>query len=127
MDKSNYDLKSKMTTLQQGILDSEAVQKDFVRLSQSLQMELEKIRAAECGQVRWMDEEDVDNCATCKKEFTVTKRKLWCRHCGTIYCSDCLKKTVPSGQRNKPARVCDVCHTLLGKRLEINKFFLLLD
>lgn len=37
-----------------------------------------------------------------------------CRHCGTIYCEKCLTKSVASGQqRKKPARVCDVCHTLL--------------
>lgn len=75
LEKSNLDLRTKMSTLQQDMANSEVVQKDFVRLSQSLQMELEKIRAADT-QVRWQDEDDVDQCANCKIQFTVTKRKV---------------------------------------------------
>lgn len=97
-------------------------------------MELEKIRA-EDTQVRWQDDEDVDECRNCKANFTVTRRKVrsfilytcfnqillnsliskqhHCRHCGSIYCEKCLTKTVTTGRNNKPARVCDVCHTLL--------------
>lgn len=57
--------------------NSEAVQKDFVRLSQSLQMELEKIRVADAGNcVRWEDEDDVDECRSCRAVFTVTRRKV---------------------------------------------------
>ncbi|KAG4078158.1 hypothetical protein HA402_002210 [Bradysia odoriphaga] len=111
-EKLNNDLKIKLSVLQTELGNSEAVQKDFVRLSQSLQMELEKIRAADTA-VRWQDDEDIENCPNCKLAFAVTRRKQHCRHCGTIYCEKCLTKSVPSGQRNKPARVCDVCHTLL--------------
>lgn len=75
-------------------------------------MELEKIRAADT-QVRWQDEDDVDECRSCKSNFTVTRRKNHCRHCGSIYCEKCLTKTVTAGRSNKAARVCDVCHTLL--------------
>lgn len=38
-------------------------------------MELEKIRAADT-QVRWQDDEDVDECRNCKSNFTVTRRKV---------------------------------------------------
>ena len=38
-------------------------------------MQLEKIRSADQN-VRWQDEDDVDNCPNCKKEFTVTRRKV---------------------------------------------------
>lgn len=38
-------------------------------------MELEKIRAADT-QVRWQDDEDVDECRNCKANFTVTRRKV---------------------------------------------------
>ncbi|XP_053691811.1 rab GTPase-binding effector protein 1 isoform X2 [Sabethes cyaneus] len=112
LDKQNVDLRTKMSVLQEDLANNEAVQKDFVKLSQSLQMQLEKIRSADT-QVRWQDEEDVDQCPNCRKEFTVTRRKQHCRHCGTIYCQPCLAKTVPSGPSRRPARVCDVCHTLL--------------
>uniref|UniRef100_A0A1Q3FXH5 Putative rho-associated coiled-coil n=1 Tax=Culex tarsalis TaxID=7177 RepID=A0A1Q3FXH5_CULTA len=112
LDKANVDLKNKMSVLQEDLANNEAVQKDFVKLSQSLQMQLEKIRSADT-QVRWQDEDDVDQCPNCRKEFTVTRRKQHCRHCGTIYCQPCLAKTVPTGPNRRPARVCDVCHTLL--------------
>ena len=42
-----YEMKNRITNLQQELDNSVAVQTDFVRLSQSLQMELEKIRQAE--------------------------------------------------------------------------------
>uniref|UniRef100_A0A182N0K2 FYVE-type domain-containing protein n=1 Tax=Anopheles dirus TaxID=7168 RepID=A0A182N0K2_9DIPT len=112
LERQNGDLRSKMAVLQEDLANNEAVQKDFVKLSQSLQMQLEKIRSADT-QVRWQDDDDVDQCPNCKKEFTVTRRKQHCRHCGTIYCQPCLSKSVPSGPNRKPARVCDVCHTLL--------------
>ncbi len=39
--------------------------------------------------------------------------QLHCRHCGRIYCTSCLVRTVNSGPNNRPSKVCDVCHTLL--------------
>ena len=75
MEKLNSDLKIKVSVLQTELGNSEAVQKDFVRLSQSLQMELEKIRAADTA-VRWQDEEDVEQCPSCKSLFAVTRRKV---------------------------------------------------
>ena len=42
-----FEMKNRITNLQQELDNSVAVQTDFVRLSQSLQMELEKIRQAE--------------------------------------------------------------------------------
>lgn len=38
LEKLNADLKQKLNVLQQDLGNSEAVQKDFVRLSQSLQV-----------------------------------------------------------------------------------------
>ncbi|CRK93018.1 CLUMA_CG006473, isoform A [Clunio marinus] len=112
MEKSNMDLKSKVAMMQQELTTSEAVQKDFVKLSQSLQMQLEKIRSAD-SQVRWQDEEDCYKCPTCKQNFTVTRRKINCRHCGTIFCESCCSKVVKSGVSGRTAKVCEVCYTLL--------------
>lgn len=96
LDKTNLELKSKGAMMQQELTTSEAVQKDFVKLSQSLQvgtrymfflcytltllfirsqMQLEKIRSADT-QVRWQDEEDCYQCPSCKQDFTVTRRKV---------------------------------------------------
>ena len=38
-----------------------------------------------------------------------------CRHCGKIFCSDCISKTVISGPNSRQFRVCDICHTILVK------------
>ena len=37
-EKTNHDLKSKLSMMQQELVTNEAVQKDFVKLSQSLQV-----------------------------------------------------------------------------------------
>ncbi|KAI4499253.1 hypothetical protein M0802_005513 [Mischocyttarus mexicanus] len=106
------ELKQRVMSLQQELDNSEVVQKDFVRLSQSLQVQLERIRQAG-SEVRWQHEEDVDECPTCHVTFTVTKKKIHCRHCGHIFCQSCLSHVVNSGPKQRPSRVCDVCHTLL--------------
>lgn len=104
--------RNKIQSLQIDLDNSEAVQRDFVKLSQSLQIQLEKIRQAET-EVRWQHEEDVDECSNCKQQFSVTKRKHHCRHCGKIFCNDCISKTVNSGPNSRPSKVCDICHTIL--------------
>ncbi|XP_023171890.2 rab GTPase-binding effector protein 1 [Drosophila hydei] len=112
LGKNNVDYKAKIKTLQEELSTMETVQKDFVKLSQKLQMTLEELRHADT-EVRWQDDDDVNNCPTCNAGFTVMVRKIHCRHCGHIYCDKCLTKTVPSGPRKRVARVCDICHTLL--------------
>ena len=87
------NLRSKVSSLQLDLDNSVAVQNDFVRLSQSLQVELEKIRQAET-EVRWQHEEDVEECNNCRGQFSVTRRKHHCRHCGRIFCTDCVTKQV---------------------------------
>ncbi|KAK3084568.1 hypothetical protein FSP39_015613 [Pinctada imbricata] len=104
--------RNKVQSLQMDLENSEAVQRDFVKLSQSLQIQLEKIRQAE-NEVRWQHEEDVEECTHCKQAFSVTKRKHHCRHCGKIFCSECLSKIVTSGPNSRQSRVCDICHTIL--------------
>ncbi|XP_020802355.1 rab GTPase-binding effector protein 1 [Drosophila serrata] len=110
--KTNAEYKTKIKTLQEELSTMETVQKDFVKLSQTLQMSLEELRHADT-EVRWQDDDDVNNCPVCNAGFTVMVRKIHCRHCGHIYCDKCLTKTVPSGPRKRVARVCDICHTLL--------------
>ncbi|XP_070571875.1 rab GTPase-binding effector protein 1-like [Ptychodera flava] len=106
---------NKIHSLQVELDNSEAVQRDFVRLSQSLQVELEKIRMTN-DEVRWQHEDDIDECQNCKSHFTgAKKKKNHCKHCGKLFCVDCLSKTVESGPRRRKMPVCDVCHTLLVK------------
>nr|CRZ22026.1 BMA-RABN-5 [Brugia malayi] len=106
--------KQKCAALQQELDTSETVQKDFVKLSQNLQIELEKIRQAE-QEVRWQFDEDVHACNQCQSNFSKNRVKFHCYHCGKIFCSICLSATIPSGPHRRPARVCQVCHTLLSR------------
>uniref|UniRef100_A0A8R1Y3K0 FYVE-type domain-containing protein n=1 Tax=Onchocerca volvulus TaxID=6282 RepID=A0A8R1Y3K0_ONCVO len=106
--------KQKCAALQQELDTSETVQKDFVKLSQNLQIELEKIRQAE-QEVRWQFDEDVHTCNQCESNFSKSRIKLHCYHCGKIFCSLCLTATIPSGPHRRPAKVCQVCHTLLSR------------
>lgn len=114
LEESLSRAKSKIASLQVDLDNNEAVQRDFVKLSQSLQIQLEKIRQGE-NEVRWQHEDDVEECTNCHQSFSVTKRKHHCRHCGKIFCADCTQKTVPSGPSMRLSKVCDVCHTILVK------------
>lgn len=77
-------------------------------------MQLEKIRDSD-SEVRWQHEEDIEECPSCKLQFGTTKRKQHCKHCGHIFCVQCLSHTVKSGPNERPSKVCVVCHTLLVK------------
>lgn len=114
LDIEIHELKAKVQSLQNDLDVSEAVQKDFVKLSQSLQVELEKIRQSDC-EVRWQHDDDVTECNNCKKTFHSRKEKQHCKHCGKIFCTDCTSKLVRSGPQNRLFKVCNVCHTLLDR------------
>ncbi|XP_049817219.1 rab GTPase-binding effector protein 1 isoform X2 [Aethina tumida] len=115
LESQNNELKTRAHSLQKELDTTETVQKDFVRLSQSLQMQLEKIRESDTV-VRWQHEEDVDECPSCKNILGGgSRKKTHCRHCGQIFCLACLSRTVPSGPNQRPSKVCDVCYTLLVK------------
>jgi hypothetical protein len=45
-------------------------------------------------QVRWQFEEDIEECNSCRVHFSGRKKKANCRHCGRIFCPDCLSKQV---------------------------------
>ena len=66
---------------------------------------------------RWVLDEEVTCCSSCKSEFDWVNRRHHCRHCGNIFCDAC------SGQRSllpvafglrDPQRVCVPCHRLLA-------------
>ncbi|XP_044758932.1 rab GTPase-binding effector protein 1 [Coccinella septempunctata] len=108
----NNELKSRVSSLQQELDTSETVQKDFVRLTQDLQIQLQRIRDSD-AQVRWQHEEDIDTCPSCHFSFNNTRKKQHCRHCGQIFCQQCLTRQIKSGPNNRVSIVCNVCHTLL--------------
>ncbi|XP_046965897.1 rab GTPase-binding effector protein 1 isoform X2 [Vanessa cardui] len=106
------EVRQRVGVLQQELDNSEKVQQDFVRLSQSLQVQLQRIRE-EDTEVRWQHDEDVNECPACHTALPTVKKKVHCRHCGRIYCGACVSHSVASGPRGLPARVCSVCLTLL--------------
>ncbi|CAF0903521.1 unnamed protein product [Rotaria sordida] len=114
VDEDNAGLRAQIQKLKVDLENSELVQHDFVKLSQSLQVQLEEIRNSE-NELRWQPEEDHAECQRCHSPFSVTWRKHHCRHCGKVLCKDCTNKTVYTGPNNRPSRVCDVCYTLLVK------------
>ncbi|XP_075978365.1 rab GTPase-binding effector protein rabaptin-5 [Anticarsia gemmatalis] len=108
----SHELRGRVSVLQQELDNSEKVQQDFVRLSQSLQVQLQRIREADT-EVRWQHEDDVHDCPSCHTHLPNIKKKVHCRHCGRIFCGSCVSHVVQSGPRRAPARVCSVCRTLL--------------
>lgn len=86
----------------------------------------------------WIDDDTVNNCHKCDKEFGIFLRKHHCRLCGKIFCYDCSKyrDTIPSVLLSNEAkkstwndylksyvtnidltkfRVCFYCHNLIEK------------
>ncbi|UYV83499.1 RABEP1 [Cordylochernes scorpioides] len=106
LEEENQELRGKVMGLQADLDISEGVQRDFVKLSQTLQMELEKIRQ-QGTEVRWQHEDDVSECGSCRDNFlTSNKTKVHCSHCGQVFCQACCSKVVFSGPRQRPYQVC---------------------
>ncbi|XP_063707113.1 protein RUFY3-like isoform X2 [Culicoides brevitarsis] len=66
----------------------------------------------------WTPDKLSSNCSTCLREFTVTRRKHHCRHCGKIFCNPCSEYVaiLPSDPSGKPVRVCNNCFETLSSR-----------
>jgi hypothetical protein len=111
-------LKSRVGSLQQELDNSEAVQKDFVRLSQSLQVQLERIREADT-QVRWQHDEDIEECQGCRTGFSFARSKVcaWVLHIKYTLFKMCFEKT------NYPTKVIVILISV-GTGTETNFCFL---
>lgn len=132
--EENAELQNQIASLKKDAKNSLSVQEDLVKLIQSLQIELSQTtshRGSSGGEgeggsgsgrieVRCQHEDDFNDCAGCRAQFSVTKRKHRCKHCCKIFCADCCAKTVLSGPNLRPHKVCDTCHTLLDKDLPSN-------
>ncbi|CAH8614669.1 unnamed protein product [Heterobilharzia americana] len=108
--KRIIDLQEQVARLQNDLDNVESVQADFVRLSQSLQVQLERLRQQD-QEVRWVNPDDVTNCFACNFLFPTGivsgSKKINCRHCGKVHCSSCMKNTMPAGPFGHAAVVCD--------------------
>ncbi|OAF71360.1 hypothetical protein A3Q56_00870 [Intoshia linei] len=108
----NYHLEKQVILLKNELNAGEIVQKDFVRLSQKLQIDLESIRK-EKNTLRWEFAEEIDMCKMCKIGLNKNKDKRNCLHCGKIHCFSCTTKLFRPSNLLKKKRVCDLCYTLL--------------
>ncbi|BES95234.1 Rabaptin-like protein [Nesidiocoris tenuis] len=124
LEDSKTELHNRLLSLQTGLENGEAVQKDFVLLSQSLQKELERLREQH-KELRWEHEDDVLECRGCEQSFkTPSKKKMNCKHCGRIFCLACLQHKITSGPNQRESRVCQtppqirsVCRTVIPSAL----------
>ncbi|CAF1314435.1 unnamed protein product, partial [Didymodactylos carnosus] len=112
IEEENVSLRVQIQKMKIDLDNSELVQRDFVKLSQSLQVQLEIIRESE-HVLRWHNEEDYHECMNCKTPFTVTWRKHHCRHCGKVLCKDCTNKTVYTGPNNRASRAKNVLQDVI--------------
>uniref|UniRef100_A0A0N5B7G5 FYVE-type domain-containing protein n=1 Tax=Strongyloides papillosus TaxID=174720 RepID=A0A0N5B7G5_STREA len=62
--------------------------------------------------VRWVPDEECDQCTSCNAPFTIIRRKHHCRNCGRIFCSYCSSSrlALPELGYDKKVRICDMCY-----------------
>ncbi|CEF71447.1 Lateral signaling target protein 2 homolog [Strongyloides ratti] len=62
--------------------------------------------------VRWVPDEECDQCTSCNTSFSIIRRRHHCRNCGRIFCSYCSSNrlALPELGYDKKVRVCDMCY-----------------
>ncbi|XP_078362497.1 rab GTPase-binding effector protein 1-like isoform X2 [Oculina patagonica] len=113
-EDESKQLKNQLQSMTEQLNQSETVQRDFVRLSQSLQMQIAQIHESETD-VRWQHPEDIKACQNCQKPLKSNKEKHHCHHCGKVFCEQCTSKTVLGSKSSKPHPVCNNCYVILNK------------
>ncbi|XP_066156266.1 RUN and FYVE domain-containing protein 2 isoform X1 [Euwallacea fornicatus] len=63
----------------------------------------------------WACDSTATHCKSCKKEFSLTRRKHHCRNCGDIFCNSCSDNSMSLPSSAKPVRVCNECIVIAGK------------
>uniref|UniRef100_A0A1I8JD86 FYVE-type domain-containing protein n=1 Tax=Macrostomum lignano TaxID=282301 RepID=A0A1I8JD86_9PLAT len=87
------ELKNRAAFLQVELQNAMSVQKDFVELSQSLQVQLEGLRQQDTAEVRWQFPEDAAACHSCQRKFAASAKPRRCLHCVRLFCQACTDKT----------------------------------
>lgn len=61
--------------------------------------------------VRWVPDEDCEQCTACSAPFTVVRRRHHCRNCGRIFCNKCSRNSIciPELGYDRRVRVCNLC------------------
>ncbi|CAD5120750.1 DgyrCDS9311 [Dimorphilus gyrociliatus] len=109
-----HQLKHRILVLQDDLNNSECVQRDFVKLSQSLQIQLEKERSKTPGDEKWQRiKEENGRCNECGVSFTPPPKKALCEHCRLHFCPDCLPHSIVVGPFRREEGICRPCFSLL--------------
>ncbi|XP_044243246.1 RUN and FYVE domain-containing protein 1 isoform X4 [Ursus arctos] len=118
LTKELRELRDEKAELQKVCEEQEqALQEMGLHLSQSkLKMEdIKEVNKALKGHT-WLKDDEATHCKQCEKEFSISRRKHHCRHCGHIFCNSCSSNELALPSYPRPVRVCDSCHTLLLQR-----------
>lgn len=97
-------LQTKALELQRKLDNTTAAVQELGRENQSLQ-----IKHTQALNRKWAEDNEVQNCMSCGKCFSVTVRRHHCRQCGNIFCAECSTKNALTPSSKKPVRVCDAC------------------
>ncbi|XP_015276499.1 PREDICTED: early endosome antigen 1 [Gekko japonicus] len=97
-------LQSKLMDARRKLDDTTAAMQELGRENQSLQ-----IKHTQALNRKWAEDNEVQNCMSCGKNFSVTIRRHHCRQCGNIFCAECSSKNALTPSSKKPVRVCDTC------------------
>lgn len=62
--------------------------------------------------VKWIPDEEVQECPICQRKFGSTTRKHHCRACGRVVCAVCSDNQLQLPGYTSKQRVCDPCNDL---------------
>ncbi|RWS28542.1 early endosome antigen 1-like isoform X2 [Leptotrombidium deliense] len=112
-EEENEKLRIDLLQTKSKLEDTVAALHELGRENQVLQVEQTKLMSK-----RWTEDDEVKNCTSCSKQFSLAIRKHHCRSCLQIFCNDCSSKVaiIPSHSSNKPVRVCDTCFAEVENR-----------
>ncbi|RWS05942.1 early endosome antigen 1-like isoform X1 [Dinothrombium tinctorium] len=107
LEEENDKLKSELLAVKSKLDDTIAALHELGRENQLLQVEQTKLMSK-----RWTEDDEVTNCTSCNRQFSLALRKHHCRNCLQIFCNECSSKVavIRSHSSNKPVRVCDACY-----------------
>ena len=59
----------------------------------------------------WVPDDALKSCMECGADFSFSRRRHHCRHCGRLVCPSCSPKKIPIPKllESKPVRVCSLC------------------
>ncbi|CAI5455922.1 unnamed protein product [Caenorhabditis angaria] len=62
--------------------------------------------------VRWVPDEDCEQCTACSTPFNFVRRRHHCRNCGRIFCHRCSVNSIciPEHGYDRKVRVCNLCY-----------------